>query len=125
MKLSSKIKLRPIERSTKRLTLKKIYVRLLQFLCLLLFIFLMSTKSFSIFAVIYSLTAVLLNGHMFSKNTLTTKIMFSIIYIILIMSAQHVLNVFFVFSGVQTGILFLFKKFIAIITMFVPFLYCI
>ena len=103
------------------MTLKKIYVRLLQFLSLLLFIFLMSTKSFSIFAVIYSLIAVLFIGQVWlSKNTLTTKIMFSIIYI-LIMAAQHVLNVFFVFSGVQTGILFLFKKFIAILTMFVPF----
>jgi len=103
------------------LSIKKIYIRLLQCLLFLIFIFLMSLKTLTIFAVIYSITTVILIGHMWlSKNKLDSKIIFSVIYL-LIMVAQHVFNTLFVFSGVEVGILFLLKKFIAIIIMFVPF----
>lgn len=103
------------------MVLKKVYVVLLKFLCILLFILLMSAETLALNAVIYSLTAVFLIGHIwFSKNTFKTKILLSIVYIV-IMSVQHVFNALFVFSGVQSGIVFLFKKFIAIIIMFIPF----
>lgn len=81
----------------------------------------MSTKTLSLFAVIYSIIAVILVGNTWlSKNSFKTKIILSVIYL-LIMSAQHVFNVQFVFEGVEVGLLFLLKKFIAIIVIFVPF----
>lgn len=101
--------------------IKNIYIRLLQCLFILLFILLISVKSFALFAVIYSIIAVLLVGNLWlSTNTLQTKILLSVIYL-LIMSAQHVFNALFVFAGVKVGLLFLVKKLIAIIIIFVPF----
>lgn len=101
--------------------LKTLYLRAIQLLAILALFSLLFTKSFSTFAIIYSFIAVFLIIHMWlSKNHWKTKIIFTIIYI-LIMAGQHVMNVYFVFSGEQTGIIFLFKKLIAIMTMFVPF----
>lgn len=103
------------------LSIKKIYLRLLQCLLFLLFIFVMSAESLTIFAIIYSISAVILVGHMWlSKNKLKTKIIFSVIYL-LIMVLQQVFNTSFVFSGNEVWGQFMLKKFVAIIIIFVPF----
>lgn len=105
----------------KALSIKKIYLRLFQCLFFSLFIFLMLTKTLTIFAVIYSISAVILVGHMWlSKNKLKTKIIFSVIYL-LIMVLQQVFNTSFVFLGNGVWSQFMFKKFVAIIIIFVPF----
>lgn len=106
----------------RSLGLKKIYILLLQCLFFLSFIFLMSAKTLTIFAVIYSVVAVILVGHMWlSENKLETKVTFSFIYL-LIMILQQVFNTSFVFSGNDVWGIFILKKFIAIIIIFVPFL---
>lgn len=81
----------------------------------------MSTKTLVTFAVIYSISAVILVGHMWlSKNKFKTKIIFSVIYL-LIMILQQVFNTSFVFSGNEVWGLFMLKKFVALIIIFVPF----
>jgi len=81
----------------------------------------MLTKTLTVFAIIYSIAAVVLLGHMWlSKNKLKTKIIFSLIYL-LIMILQHVFNTSFVFSGNEVWGLFMLKKFVAIIVIIVPF----
>lgn len=81
----------------------------------------MSTKTLVTFAVIYSISAVILVGHMWlSKNKFKTKIIFSVIYL-LIMILQQVFNTAFVFSGNEVWGLFMLKKFVALIIIFVPF----
>ncbi|GAB2558945.1 hypothetical protein [Gracilibacillus alcaliphilus] len=103
------------------MNIKKIYLFLIQFLLVFFLIFLLSVKDLSLYAVIYAVTAVLLIGHVWlSQHKKTTKIIFTIIYL-LIMTAQQVFNTLFVFSGTDTGMLFLMKKFIAVIFMAVPF----
>lgn len=93
----------------------------MQCLLFLFFIFLISTKTLGLFAVIYSVTAVILVGQMWlSKNEFNTKIIVSIIYIV-IMVSQQTFNSLVVFSGEDTGIIFLAKKLIAIIFILVPF----
>lgn len=101
--------------------IKKIYILLLQSLFLLSFIFLITTKTITIFAVIYSISAVILLGHMWlSKNKFKTKIILSAIYL-LIMILQQVFNTSFVFSGNDVWGILMLKKFVAIIIIFVPF----
>lgn len=108
-------------RGEKPLSIKKIYLRLFQCLFFILFIFLMLTKTLTIFAVIYSISAVVLVGHAWlSKNKLKTKIIFSVVYL-LIMVLQQVFNTSFVFSGNGVWGQFMLKKFVAIIIIFVPF----
>ncbi|WP_080874649.1 YiiX/YebB-like N1pC/P60 family cysteine hydrolase [Oceanobacillus timonensis] len=103
------------------MNIKKMYLLLVNMLLLFFLIFLLSVQQLNIYAVIYAVSAVLLIGHLWlSQNKKTTKIIFTIIYL-LIMSAQRVFNTLFVFSGTDAGILFLMKKMIAVIFMLVPF----
>src|SRR5699024_4233263 len=110
-----------MKRGKGLLNIKKIYILLLQCLFILSFIFLLSAKTLSIFAVIYSIVAVILIGHTWlSQNRFITKITFSIIYL-LIMILQQVFNTLFVFSGNEVWGIFMLKKFVAIIIIFIPF----
>lgn len=94
---------------------------MLRCLLFLSFILLITTEALGLFATIYAITALVLVGQMWlSKNNLNTKIIFTILYII-IMILQQVFNALIVFSGVETGIVFLVKKFIAALAILVPF----
>ena len=103
------------------MSFKHIYLNIINVLILFLFIFLLDIKSLPLYAVIYSITALLLILHMiFSVNKKSTKAIFILIYI-MIMSFQQVFNVMVCFSGTTEGILFLLKKFIGILLIFIPF----
>ncbi|WP_368901490.1 hypothetical protein [Oceanobacillus oncorhynchi] len=103
------------------MNIKKIYQLLLNLLLVFFLIFLLSVEQLNLYAVIYAVVTVLLIGHLWlSQNKKTTKIILTIIYL-LIMSAQQVFNTLFVFSGIDTGMVFLIKKMIAVIFMLVPF----
>src|SRR5699024_12406345 len=74
-----------------------------------------------ILTVLYSFVTVILIGHTWlSQNLFITIITFSIIYL-LIMILQLVFNSLFVFSGNEVWGIFMLKKFVAIIIIFIPF----
>jgi len=101
--------------------LKSINIDIMKFLVLTLLIYLVTTGSFSMFAAIYPITALVLTIQMLiTKNGWRNKLIMFILYTS-IMIVQLTLNSFVVFSGDQTSILFEFKKLIAILMILVPF----
>ena len=101
--------------------LKRINVDIMKFLVLALIIYLIAAGSISLFAVIYTITALVLIIHIWmSKNEWRNKISMSIFYLI-IMVVQLTFNTIIVFSGEQTGILFEFQKLVGMLLILVPF----
>ncbi|QTN00306.1 hypothetical protein ERJ70_13960 [Sediminibacillus dalangtanensis] len=103
------------------MSIKKIYIRLIQWFPFLLFILLISAETLVPFAVIYAVSAFILAGQMWlSPNKTYTKIIFSVIYLV-IMIAQQVFITSFVFSGNEFWGQFMLKKFVAIFFIFAPY----
>lgn len=93
----------------------------MKFLVIALAIYLVAAGTFSLFATIYPITALVLIIQLcISKNGWRNKFIMAILYLI-IMIAQLIFNSFVVFSGDQTIILFEIKKLIATLVILIPF----
>lgn len=94
---------------------------MLNLLAFLFLIYLIAANNISIFAVVYSFTALALIGQLWlSKNGLNIKISFSVAYMVILI-LQQVFIALVLFSGIQTGIVFFAKKIAAAILIIVPF----
>lgn len=101
--------------------LKSIHNKIIKLLIIALVVYLVTAGSFSLFAVIYPATALMLLIQMWtSKSGWRNKMVMSMLYLG-IMTVQLTFNVLVVFSGEQAGILFEFKKIVAVLLILVPF----
>jgi len=102
-------------------SLKRINVDIMKFLVLASVVYLIAAGSIGLFAVIYSITALVLILHMWmSKNDWKNKVLMTIFYTI-VMVVQLVYNTLVVFSGEQSVVLFDFKRLVASCMILVPF----
>jgi hypothetical protein len=93
----------------------------MKFLVLASAAYLIAAGSIGLFAVIYSITSLVLILHMWmSKNDWKNKVLMTIFYII-IMVVQLVFNTLVVFSGEQSAVLFVFQKLIGMLLILLPF----
>ena len=102
------------------MNLKILYRNAMQILILLIFLYLLSVKSLAIYAVLYSIEALFLLFYtLTSKLRRSVKCMLIFLYLLLL-SAQQVFLVMFCFAGEVSGMVFLLKKFAAILVIFAP-----
>ncbi|MBC1483757.1 hypothetical protein HCJ52_10735 [Listeria sp. FSL L7-1485] len=102
--------------------IKNIYIRWIPYLLIITLIFLITTQSLAPFAVIYSITAAVLLVYLWlSKSKIRTKLILSLIYLV-ILALQQVLAALYLFSGGESWMFFTIKKVAAILIIFVPFL---
>jgi len=86
-----------------------------------LFAYLVIAGSSSLFAIIYPVTALILAIHIWTTDHKPGNKFFMFVLYLLIMTLQLIANVLIVFSGSTIGGLFLLKKLIGVLLIFVPF----
>lgn len=101
--------------------LKRINRDIIKILVLVLFAYLITAGSFSLFSAVYPIIALVLTIHMWTSDHSAGNKLFMFVLYLLIMIVQLSVNTLVIFSGEPAGIIFYLKKLIAVFMIFVPF----